>query len=136
LDKSSGSAASFAFAPDVFTTNDTIFLVGSYKFNSGSTNDDVSQLWINPAPWSFGAALPPPAILTNSVGTDLSQIASFVLFNRNSAEPAGIIADDVRFGSSWASVTPPAESQVLPTLNIARSGNSSVLSWTTNAPGF
>ena len=56
--------------------------------------------------------------------------------NRNSAEPAAIIADDVRFGSSWSSVTPPAESQVLPTLNLIRSGNSSTLSWTTNAPEF
>jgi len=59
-----------------------------------------------------------------------------VLFNRNSAEPAVIIADEVRVGASWASVTPPAEIQAAPALNLTRAGNPSVLSWTTNAPGF
>ena len=136
LDKSSGSAPSFVFSPLVFTPNDVLFLVGSYTFNSGSTTDDVSQLWINPPASTFGQATAPPAALTNSAGTDLSGIASLVLFNRNSAEPATIIADEVRVGASWASVTPPAESQTVPVLNISRSGNTSVLSWTTNAPGF
>jgi hypothetical protein len=136
LDKSSGSPASFVFSPLVFTPNDVIFLVGSYTFNSGSTNDDVSQLWINPAASTFGLATAPPAALTNNAGTDLSGIASFVLFNRNSAEPALVIADEVRVGASWASVTPPAEIQAAPVLNLTRAGNTSVLSWTTNAPGF
>src|ERR1039458_7315529 len=110
--------------------------MGSYTFNSGSTTDDVSQLWINPPASTFGQATAPPAALTNSAGTDLSGIASLVLFNRNSAEPATIIAYELRVGASWASVTPPAESQTVPVLNISRSGNTSVLSWTTNAPGF
>jgi hypothetical protein len=136
LDKSSGSAPSFVFSPLVFTPNDVIFLVGSYSFNSGSTTDDVSQLWINPPASTFGQAAVPPAALTNIAGTDLSGIASVVLFNRNAAEPATIIADEVRFGSSWASVTPPAESQAVPALNISRLGNTSVLSWDTNAPGY
>ena len=136
LDKSSGTAASFVFSPTVFTTSDTVFLVGSYAFNSGSATDDVSQLWIDPAPSSFGQAVAPAATLTNMAGTDLSAIASFVLFNRNAAEPAGIIADEVRVGFSWASVTPPAEVPSAPVLNLSQSGPTSVLSWTTNAPGF
>jgi hypothetical protein len=136
LDKSSGSPASFVFSPLVFTPDDVIFLVGSYTFNSGSTTDDVSQLWISPPASTFGLATAPPATLTNNAGNDISGIASFVLFNRNAAEPAAIIADEVRFGSSWASVTPPAEIETPPALNISRSGNTSVLSWTTNAPGF
>jgi hypothetical protein len=136
LDKSSGTTASFVFSPLVFTPNDLLFLVGSYTFNSGSTTDDTSQLWINPPASTFGLAAAPAATLNNSAGTDLSGIASFVLFNRNSAEPAVIIADEVRFGSSWASVTPPAESQTVPALNISRAGNTSVLSWDTNAPGY
>jgi len=136
LDKTSGSAASFAFAPAVFTTNEIIFVVASYTFNAATTNDDVAQLWINPAPSSFGAATAPPSLLTNSAGNDISQMASLVLFNRNTAEPAVIIADEIRVGPSWASVTPPAEFTVVPSLNISRSGNLTLLSWTTNAPGF
>src|ERR1022692_2834880 len=65
LDKSSGSTPSFVFSPAVFTTSNIIFLVGSYTFNSGSTTDDVSQLWINPPPSTFGQASPPVAALTN-----------------------------------------------------------------------
>ncbi len=136
LDKSSGSAASFVFSPTVFTTSDTVFLVGSYTFNSNSTTDDVSQLWINPASSTFGQAIAPVATLTNATGTDIGGIASFVLFNRNASEPAGIVADEVRVGTSWASVTPPAEISGAPILTLNQYGTTSVLSWSTNAPGF
>jgi hypothetical protein len=51
-------------------------------------------------------------------------------------EPAGIVADEIRVGPSWASVTPPAEAPIVPTLNIFRSGGATVLTWSTNAPGF
>ncbi len=136
LDKSSGSAASFVFATNTFTTNDTIFIVGSYTFNSATTSDDLSQLWVNPPASTFGLAAAPPATLTNSSGNDISQIASFVLFNRNAAEPAVIIADDVRVGTSWASVTPPAESSSVPALSISVLGSTNVLSWSTNSPGY
>ena len=40
----------------MFTTSDTIFLVGSYTFNIALTNDDVSQLWVNPPVATFGLA--------------------------------------------------------------------------------
>ena len=136
LDKSSGAAANFVFVPPAFTTNDTLFIVASYTFNSGATNDDVSQMWVNPPPSSFGLASAPSADLTNSAGGDISAIASFVLFNRNANEPAGVIADELRIGPSWASVTPPAEPPVVPTLSIAHIGPTNVLSWTTNAPGY
>jgi len=136
LDKSSGTASSFAFATNVFTTNDTIFIVGSYTFNSGSSTDDFSQMWINPPASSFGLASAPPPTLTNIAGGNISQIASFVLFNRNANEPAVVFADEVRVGTSWASVTPPAENQILPSLAITQSPSTSVLSWPTNAPGF
>jgi hypothetical protein len=136
LDKSSGTTTNFVFATNVFSTNETIFLVASYTFNPGATNDDMAQLWINPPASTFGSANPPPANLTNSAGTDLSQLASFVLFNRNVGEPAVVFADEIRVGASWASVTPPAETPVVPTVKISRSGNLSVLSWPTNSPGF
>lgn len=136
LDKSSGTASDFVWSPALFTTSDTVLLVGSYTFNSLSTTDDVSQLWINPAASTFGQATVPPADLTNTNGGDISQIASFVLFNRSASEPAVIIADEVRVGASWASVTPPAEIQSSPLLSLSQSGATSVLSWSTNAPGF
>ena len=136
LDKTSGAAANFVFVPPAFTTNDTLFIVASYTFNSGATNDDVSQMWVNPPPSSFGLASAPSADLTNSAGGDISAIASFVLFNRNANEPAGVVADELRVGPSWASVTPPAEPPIVPSLSISRAGSANVLSWSTNAPGY
>jgi hypothetical protein len=122
----------------VFTTNDSVFIVGSYTFNSATTNDDVCQMWINPDPSTFGLAAAPAPTLTSIATNDIPSavIASFVLFNRNANEPAGIIADEIRVGPSWASVTPRAESPNIPSLSVSRSANTTVLMWPTNAPGF
>jgi hypothetical protein len=136
LDKTSGSVGNFVFSSEVFTTNDIIFLVGSYNFNPGSTTDDVAQLWINPPTAAFGLATAPAPALTSTAGSDLSGIASFVLFNRNAAEPAVIIGDEVRVGASWASVTPPAEVAAPPELSLSQFGDTSVLAWPGDAPGF
>jgi hypothetical protein len=136
LDKNSTSAGDFVFATNVLALNQTVFVVGSYQFNSLSGTDDVSQLWVNPPASTFGLAMTPPATLTNLSGSDLGGIPSFVLFNRNTGEPAGIIADELRVGLSWASVTPPEAPQPIPTLSIIPSGASVVLAWPTNAPGF
>ena len=90
----------------MFTTNSVIFVVGSYTFNTSSTSDDVSQLWINPDSSTFGTTNAPAATLATSSGTDLTQISSFCLFNRSAGEPKGIILDQLSIGSSWAAVTP------------------------------
>jgi hypothetical protein len=120
----------------VHSLNETIFLVGSYTFNTSSTNDDVANLWINPATSTFGSAFAPSATLTAASGGDInsSTIASFVLLNRNTAEPAKGSFDELRIGTSWASVTPPAQQP--PLLNFVMSGTNLLLSWSTNATGF
>jgi len=106
LDKSSGTGSAFQFATNLFQLGTNIFVVGSYTFNTSSTSDDVSQLWIDPDPSTFGTTNQPPATLTNSTGNDLAQIASFCLFNRNPGEPHGIILDQLSIGTSWDQVTP------------------------------
>ncbi|PWU15657.1 MAG: hypothetical protein C5B50_15120 [Verrucomicrobia bacterium] len=136
LDKTSGTGSLLIFSTNVFTTNDTVFLVGSYTFVPTTNNDDFSQLWINPSPASFGQASAPAPTLTSTNGNDISQIASFVLFNRNANEPASVTVDELRLGASWASVTQPAGPQPSPVLGLGRTGANSVLSWLTNTPGF
>jgi hypothetical protein len=106
LDKSSGTIGSFVWDPNNYTTSDTIFLVGSYTFTAGTTTDDVSQLWVNPSSASFGAGSAPGGALSVTAGTDLARVASFVLYDRSANEPAGGLIDDLRFGLSWADVTP------------------------------
>ncbi len=89
----------------VYTTNGTLFLVGSYDFNSPASQSDAGgRLWINPAPSTFGAASVPTADLTSTGNsTDLARVAGFMLME-NAGAPTGLI-DDLRVGLDWASVT-------------------------------
>ncbi len=124
----------------IYTTNDIIFVVGSYTFNGGSTIDDEARLWINPDPATFGAVTSPPATISTNEGTDITanQIASFVFFRRGTAgvQPSAMLADELRISTSWAGVTPVAPLISPPTLLIQRSGSEVILFWSTNAAGF
>jgi hypothetical protein len=108
LDKSSATASSFVWAAGDYTTSDTIFLVGSYTFNP-NTDDDVSQLWINPDSSTFAAGSAPAGSISSVTGGDIARVASFVLYDRSANEPAAGQIDDLRFGLSWADVTPVPE---------------------------
>jgi hypothetical protein len=89
-----------------FALNTTVFLVGAYTFVSG-TGNDVSTLWINPSAATFGAETAPAFTLQATGGTDMTAITQFLL--RGAAgSPAGEI-DELRIGTSWASVTPVPE---------------------------
>jgi hypothetical protein len=104
---SSSTLGNLAWDNTLFTTADTLFLVGSYTFNSG-TGDDISQLWVDPNSATFGANTAPAADLISDGGTDIARIASFMLFNRAANEPAGGELDNLRVGLDWADVTPSA----------------------------
>jgi hypothetical protein len=136
LSKASSTASDWQWDSTVHHLNETIFVVGSYTFNSSSTTDDVSSMWINPAASTFGLANPPAATLVASSGGDITSsiIASFLLMDRDSAEPAGGVVDELRIATAWSSVTPPAGPS--PTLAIAQTGGNIILSWPTNATGF
>jgi hypothetical protein len=104
LDRNSGNTTLFQWDPTVRNVNDELFLVGSYTFNP-SANDDVSKLWVNPSSGSFGGSEPGGALVSTAGSADINQIASFIFFNRNAGEPASVIADELRIGSTWAEVT-------------------------------
>ena len=87
------------------TVGDTLFLAGSYTFNTGSSSDDVSSLWINPAPNTFGATSPPTPTLSDTTGgSDLADIGSIIL--RQSTAPY-LTVDEIRVGTTWTDVTVP-----------------------------
>jgi PEP-CTERM motif len=90
-----------------YNVGDTLFLVGSYTFVTGSANDTAS-MWVNPDSSTFGAASAPTSTLNSASASesDIAQIASFMLRDGSSVEP-GLVVDDVRIGTSWADVTPP-----------------------------
>ena len=135
LSKASSTTSDITWDNTIHHPDETIFVVGSYTFNPAGTNDDVANLWIDPAPSTFGVAFAPAPTLTTSSGSDISSgaIQSFVLMNRDAMEPANGIFDELRIGTSWASVTPPAQPLLL---NYATDGANLILSWSTNLTGF
>lgn len=101
--RSSGSTP--VYDSTVFATGTTVFVVGSYEFVSGTAND-VSKLWINPSSATFDDLAIPSATLTSTGGTDMTSINSF-LIRGATGSPAGTF-DELRIGTTWASVTPAA----------------------------
>jgi hypothetical protein len=125
------------WAPNNFDSGEAVLVVGRYTFNPG-TADDTCDLWLNPDASTFGANEPPPAIVANvgAGGTDLVQIDRFFLrAGGTTTSPIKQTADELRIGTSWASVT-PKPSVTPPTLVIAREENDVVVSWAASASGF
>src|SRR4029079_7390448 len=66
------------------------------------------SLWINPSASTFGSSAEPGGFLTATSGTDGFTIDRFnMLQNTAVSVPAAIQWDELRFGTSWAVVTPP-----------------------------
>ena len=107
--KASGTAADFVFTPigSPFTINtDTVYIVGRYTFNTGSTTDDTFDLWVNPSGTTFGDdSLMPAPTLTASTGGDGGQIATIIVRQFTAVVPAGLQVDEIRVDSAWHRVT-------------------------------
>jgi len=108
IHKSAGTTAQFVFTDinSPFNVNDTLFLVGRYTYNTGTTTDDVFDLWVNPSSATFADdnLIPAPTI-SESLGNDTGQIATFILRQTDAVVPAGLQADELRVDSTWARVT-------------------------------
>jgi hypothetical protein len=91
---------------------ETVFVVGSYEFVPGATND-IARMWINPDASTFEAASPPAPTLTSSPGAAIADsFASLISFNLRNVNTVGnpnVQFDELRVGDDWASVTPVPE---------------------------
>jgi autotransporter-associated beta strand protein len=93
---------------DIFHQGDSIFVVGAYTMVGSMGTDDTSSLWVNPDASSFGAPVAPATSCPDATGGgDVSGIASFALREGNALLAAGIEVDELRLGTTWASVTAP-----------------------------
>ena len=108
-----GTAKSGTGTSNVFDTTErhigeTIFLVGKYDF---TVNSNAVSLWINPSASSFGAATEPNSgFIVSTNGTDGFTIDRFNMRQNaatgSSSLPASMQWDELRFGLTWADVTP------------------------------
>ncbi|MDD1749478.1 MAG: immunoglobulin domain-containing protein, partial [Methanothrix sp.] len=86
-----------------------IFVVGRLTINPGAAND-TCDLWLDPSPFAFGvseANVPAPDVA--DVGGSAPDIGNVDFFwIKNTVAPASRRFTDLRIGTTWASVTPPA----------------------------
>jgi hypothetical protein len=126
-----------------FSAGQELFVVFAYSFNPlGGTNDDTVKLWVNPTASTLGQATEPTPNAqggTSPADGDLKSIGSLNIMVRNATAVTSMLFDEVRLGTTWASVTSTntAVSTVVPTLNVSLLSPTSVqLSWRGDATGF
>jgi len=131
------TSAEAVYAPTLFGNGEVVFIVMSYTFRAGTATDDEVNLWINPEPATFGATNEPaPTLRATTNGADIVSIDRFAFRQNTSANtPAVMTFDELRIGTTWASVT-PSSIVPRPVLSIRREGASIVLSWPESAGGF
>jgi hypothetical protein len=99
-----GTTDNVIWKSTTFSSNDTVFVIGSYEFFVGAGND-TARLWINPDAATFGSSNAPPADLTATFGPDASQLASLVLFQKPApALPAAHYLDELRIDRTWGGI--------------------------------
>ncbi len=100
-----GTGATTTFDTIEHHEGDTIFLVGKYDFTTSPANS--VSLWIDPDSSTFGGASDPVGAISASTGTDNLTIDRFNMRqNTVSSVPAAMGWDELRFGTTWADVTP------------------------------
>jgi len=136
LDHNSGQPTNFVFDPTIHKLGETIFIVGAYAIRPGLSND-VSRLWVNPKPETFGGTNEPEgALVSASGGADIA-VRSLVVLNRATQVPPGStpvgLIDEIRIGTSWGAVTPRAAATPSPPAVPAAVTTSSVVETKTQA---
>jgi hypothetical protein len=99
------TAANTVWGTTAYSTGTTYLVVVAYQMVTGSTND-VVKIWVNPT--SFGGTEPTASgTATNSLA-DLASITRFYLRQDGTTTTPNISIDELRIGTTWASVTPAA----------------------------
>ncbi len=89
---------------------ETVFVVAAYTFVAGTSND-MAQMWINPTP---GDPEPAPTLVSNpGLADGITSVVTFNLRNVNTVGTGTIYFDELRIGTTWASVTTPEPASLL-----------------------
>ncbi|MCX8019569.1 MAG: T9SS type A sorting domain-containing protein [Chitinophagaceae bacterium] len=128
IQNTSGTGANYTDVPVDLNFNETYLVVVKYDFN-GSSND-IATIWVNPT--SLGGSEPAGGISNQSSSSTSPTTFASICIRNSSATPNAFI-DEIRTGTTWASVTPTG---TLPVKLIHFSGfrkeNQNVLRWTTS----
>jgi hypothetical protein len=136
LGVSKGGGTTFGnWAAGNYNVGETLFIVGRYQFLEGNGTNDTCDLWINPAAATFGTTNPPSASVggVGFGGADLPQIDRFFFRSGgSSSSPIKTVADELRVGLTWASVTPVGTA----TLKVLTTNNTAQIFWPASLSNF
>lgn len=96
------TGANTTFTTASYTTGQTHLVVVAYRFNAGTTSDDIVDLWIDPV---IGDSEPTPTISDSHAATDLTSITNFFLRQDSTSETGSMQIDELRIGTTWTQVT-------------------------------
>jgi pectate lyase/ribosomal protein L11 len=99
----SHNAGTVTYGGSALTPGTDYLIVGSLEIVSGNAND-IYRLWVSPASSTFGAT--EPAVDAQMVSTSDTTFTSARFYFQRDAGNAGLDADELRVGVSWAEVTP------------------------------
>lgn len=100
------TTANTVFDATEIALNTPVFVVVSYEFVTGATND-IAKIWINPSASSFGGVtVPTPTLTAANTIADLTEIERIFLRQDSDTETPFVDVDEIRLGTAWADVTP------------------------------
>jgi hypothetical protein len=108
--------AAVLYTPFSFSMNTTYLIVMKYQFNSGSINDDVVSLWIDP---DLSGSEPTPDLSQTDTFDDAVNLGTVAL--RQGSDGPVLTLDGIRIGISWESLSstvgnlPPVISNIIQT---------------------
>jgi len=115
ISKGEGSSGGFAaYSSTPYTVGQTLFVVGQWQFVANEDvavreRNDVTRLYINPTQLGGDPAQSGADLVTQDMGQDLplgSRSINGIVIAQRQAGGANVIVDELRVGTTWASVTP------------------------------
>ncbi len=108
------------FSTSAYPINKEMLIVVCYEIVNGTAND-ISKIWFNPSPATFGSGSAPAAdiTITNTTGSDLSSVKTFFLRQDSNTETPNIEYDEARIGTTWAEVTPAISSNPYTSVSVS-----------------
>lgn len=98
IETRTAAGATTTYTTATYNTGTTYTIVVGYTFNTGTTSDDSTALWVNPTTGDAST----PLLTDTHTGTDLTQVASFFLRQDSATETGTVEVDNLKITSTFA----------------------------------
>ena len=114
IETRTATGAATTYSTNSYAVGTVYNVVVAYTFNTGTTADDTTKIWLNPATGDEAA----PLLTDIHTGTDLTSIVSFFLRQDSSTETPSIEIDNLKISTTFADVLSSSTFNAISGLNI------------------